>query len=154
MKYARIDENRIVREIIPSEDPVFPGMPVTERYSKDFLSQCLELPDEVPVEQDMEYLPLENIFVQQIRFLGAESVLAEQNTVETIPVAFSEAGIWEVTDSGGIAATQQGDELLLTGGEPGSYIVTVAFTETNHNRRKEQTIAINVANSGSQPKGD
>lgn len=62
MKYIRFNGSSIVQEIIPEFVVEFPGVPITERYSKEFLSQCLEVADEVNVEQNWEYHPMENIF--------------------------------------------------------------------------------------------
>ena len=62
MKYVRIDNDKIVREIIPDYDPIFPGVPITQRYAKDFLAQCLEVSDEMSVEQNWVYDPAENQF--------------------------------------------------------------------------------------------
>ena len=48
MKYLFI-RNGAVGEIIPEENPVFPGVPVTERYSTEFLANCVEVADDTEV---------------------------------------------------------------------------------------------------------
>lgn len=45
-KYLYINADNILSEIIPDFDPVFPEIPVTERYAPDFLVQCVERTDE------------------------------------------------------------------------------------------------------------
>ena len=45
-KYLYIGTDNILCEIIPDFDPVFPEIPVTERYAPDFLAQCVERTDE------------------------------------------------------------------------------------------------------------
>ena len=48
MKYVYIIENTAL-EIIPEFVDMFPGVPVSSRYSGDFLSQCVEVLDDVEV---------------------------------------------------------------------------------------------------------
>lgn len=45
-KYLYINADNILAEIIPDFDPVFPEIPVTERYAPDFLAQCVARTDE------------------------------------------------------------------------------------------------------------
>lgn len=45
-KYLYIGTDNILCEIIPDFDPVFPEIPITERYAPDFLAQCVERTDE------------------------------------------------------------------------------------------------------------
>ena len=54
--YVRIADN-IVVEIIPEFDPVFPGVPITDRYAPDFLAHCIQVPDEADVKQGWLYDP-------------------------------------------------------------------------------------------------
>lgn len=56
MKYIYM-KNDNVCEVIPGEDPNFPGVPVTERYAPDFLAQCVEVADEIEVRSGMVYNP-------------------------------------------------------------------------------------------------
>ena len=45
--------NGVVVEIIPDFDPVFPGIPVEERYSPEFLKDCV--PCDETVQQRYTY---------------------------------------------------------------------------------------------------
>lgn len=66
MQYIYIDRNRVVQEFLPMFDPVFPGVPIEQRYSADFLSHVLEVPDETVVEQSWVYDPQTNTFSEPI----------------------------------------------------------------------------------------
>ncbi len=44
MKYILLNES-VVTQIIPEEDPFFPGVPIEERYSSEFLSMCVPIKD-------------------------------------------------------------------------------------------------------------
>lgn len=145
MKYARIDDQRIVREVIPNIDPRFPGIPITARYSPDFLAFCLELPDTAKVEQDMEYLPLENCFVPQIFYTGIQSIALTQGEASFLPVNFSEVGSWAVIQDSGLETQQTDKGLSVISSASGEYEVDVEFTETYHGRIKRQKISISVS---------
>ena len=54
MKYVYITDN-IVREVIPEVNPAFPEIPIGERYTAEFLTQCVVVIDETPVEQNWTY---------------------------------------------------------------------------------------------------
>ena len=56
MKYAFL-VNNVVNEIIPDENPAFPGIPITERYSPDILDACIALQDDAQVDEGMIYNP-------------------------------------------------------------------------------------------------
>lgn len=56
--------NNIVHEIIPEEHPDFPEIPITERYSEDFLSKCIIVEENVEVKQGWQYV--EGSFVEPI----------------------------------------------------------------------------------------
>ena len=47
--------NNIVYEIIPDEDPVFPGIPIDARYAPDFVAKLLHIDDSIDVEQNWVY---------------------------------------------------------------------------------------------------
>ena len=55
MKYIYLVDN-IVHEIIPEENPSFPGIPITDRYTADFLNQCVVVEDDIEVEQNDLYV--------------------------------------------------------------------------------------------------
>jgi len=59
MKYLRIVED-IVTEIIPSDDPIFPGIPITDRYAPDFLQGCESVEGTVDVQTG--YIKTDNGF--------------------------------------------------------------------------------------------
>lgn len=54
MNYARID-NGIVREIIPEFDPIFPNIPVTDRFHKSIIDTLVAIPEDVDVQQHWTY---------------------------------------------------------------------------------------------------
>lgn len=54
MKYIYLIDNK-VHEIIPEFNPVFPDVPITERYTAEFLSHCVAVEDYVTVEQNWIY---------------------------------------------------------------------------------------------------
>lgn len=55
MKYILFDSGSRVKEIIPAEDPVFPGIPIEQRYAPDFVAQLMETADGTEVEQNWIY---------------------------------------------------------------------------------------------------
>lgn len=57
MKYIRISPDNIVMEIIPDEDSRFPGIPIEQRYSADFIAALIQTADETEVEQNWVYDP-------------------------------------------------------------------------------------------------
>jgi hypothetical protein len=54
MKYILLDDLSVA-EIIPAEDPIFPDIPLEERYAPDFIAQLLPVEDTVEVEQNWIY---------------------------------------------------------------------------------------------------
>ena len=55
MQYIKLSkENRVV-EIIPEFNPVFPDVPITSRYSADFLEDLIRVEDNVVVEEGWVY---------------------------------------------------------------------------------------------------
>ena len=53
--YILLTDKNTVAEIIPDEDPIFPGIPISDRYAPDFVEKLLHFPDETEVEQNWEY---------------------------------------------------------------------------------------------------
>nr|DAH87268.1 MAG TPA: hypothetical protein [Caudoviricetes sp.] len=47
MKHVYVNEDFSVGSIVPDEDPIFPGIPVEQRYNADFLKQCITVEDSV-----------------------------------------------------------------------------------------------------------
>jgi len=58
--------NNAVIEIISEINPDFPDVPITERYSKEFLSQCVKVSDDTEVEQGWIYEPETKTFSEPI----------------------------------------------------------------------------------------
>lgn len=52
--YAYIID-KIVREVIPDIDPIFPGIDIKERYPADMLAKCVHVDDGADVKQGMVY---------------------------------------------------------------------------------------------------
>ena len=63
MKYIRL-YNNIVMEIIPAENPAFPGLPIEKRYSAAFLAKLKPVEDTVEVEQGWVYDPETDTYAQ------------------------------------------------------------------------------------------
>lgn len=55
MKYVYVGEDSLVGSIIPDEDPIFPGIPVEQRYSAEFLKHCIPVDDDKDVSCGMVY---------------------------------------------------------------------------------------------------
>lgn len=55
--YLLISEANYVAEIIPDEDPIFPGVPIEHRYTPDFVAKLLHVPDGSDVKQNQVYDP-------------------------------------------------------------------------------------------------
>ena len=62
MKYIRLNPSNVVMEIILGEDPVFPGIPIEQRYSADFIAALIQTADETEVEQNWVYNPDDQTF--------------------------------------------------------------------------------------------
>ena len=54
--YILLEENK-VREIIPDIDPIFPGIPIEERYTAEFVASLLHVEDGTEVRQNWIYDP-------------------------------------------------------------------------------------------------
>ena len=64
MKYVYVSEDFSIGSIIPDEDPIFPGIPVEQRYSAEFLKQCIAVEDSVAeaIEAGSKYDPESGMF--------------------------------------------------------------------------------------------
>lgn len=62
MKYIRLNASNVVMEIILGEDPVFPGIPIEQRYHADFIAALIQTADETEVEQNWIYNPDDQTF--------------------------------------------------------------------------------------------
>lgn len=144
MKYIRLDNNAIVQEILPEYDTAFPGIPINERFSEEFLNECLEAADETEVETGMEYIPLENVFAAPITYTGDEGATVKAGESASVYVSWSTEGTWTVTNSGGMEVTAEETENRLEVAEvpEGGGVIIIAFTDTAHGRTKAQKITI------------
>lgn len=60
-KYIYVKDGKAFN-ILPEFDPIFPGVPIDQRYSPEFLSKCAIVDEDYPVEQDWDYFPETNTF--------------------------------------------------------------------------------------------
>lgn len=143
MKYVYINNDRIVHEVIPAFVDEFPGIPVTQRYSAEFLSHCLEVNDAVEVEQGMEFLPLENRFVSPVRYTGQTGATIESDTV-SIAVSFSVPGTWTATADDPDAVLEITDTGVTV---DRACSIFIAFTDSEYGRTLQQEIRVANAES-------
>ncbi len=64
--YILLDEKGTAQELIPDIDPVFPGVPIEERYAPDFVSRLIHVPDDTEVQQRWVYDRESGLFNQPI----------------------------------------------------------------------------------------
>ena len=62
--YILLTDENTVAEIIPDENPIFPGVPIEDRYAPDFVAKLLHFPDETEVEQNWVYDPETQTFAE------------------------------------------------------------------------------------------
>ena len=62
--YILLTDNNTVAEIIPDENPIFPGVPIEDRYAPDFVEKLLHVSDETEVEQNWVYDPETQTFAE------------------------------------------------------------------------------------------
>lgn len=55
--YILLTDQNTVAEIIPDVDPVFPGVPIEDRYAPEFVERLLFVPDETEVRPNWVYDP-------------------------------------------------------------------------------------------------
>ena len=55
--YILLSESNYVAEIIPDENPIFPGIPIEQRYAPDFVAKLLHVADDTAVKQNQVYDP-------------------------------------------------------------------------------------------------
>lgn len=55
--YILLSDANYVAEIIPDEDPIFPGIPIEQRYAPDFVAKLLHVADDTAVKQNQVYDP-------------------------------------------------------------------------------------------------
>ncbi len=64
--YIRLDKKNIVREIIPDIDPIFPGIPIEERYPANFVKSLVYVDNSTKVTQNLMYDEENSAFVEPI----------------------------------------------------------------------------------------
>ena len=60
--YILLTDKKTVMEIIPDEDPVFPGVPISARYAPSFVAKLLHVDDATEAEQNWLYDPETGVF--------------------------------------------------------------------------------------------
>nr|DAT53077.1 MAG TPA: hypothetical protein [Caudoviricetes sp.] len=55
--YILLSESNYVAELIPDENPIFPGIPIEQRYTPDFVAKLLHVADDTAVKQNQVYDP-------------------------------------------------------------------------------------------------
>lgn len=67
MKYVEIsDDATHVKNVFSEFDSTFPNIPITERFSKDFLDSCIIVSDDIEVETGYIYNKGTNTFSKPI----------------------------------------------------------------------------------------
>lgn len=65
MKYVLLDKKRnAIAQIIPEEDPKFPSIPLSKRYSTVFISQLMPIADDLEIEVNWLYDNTMSIFTK------------------------------------------------------------------------------------------
>lgn len=82
--YILLSEEKTVSEIIPDENPIFPGIPIEQRYAPDFVSKLIHFPNGILVEQNWIYDPETQTFSEPIPPKPV-AVQEEQTEQETPP---------------------------------------------------------------------
>lgn len=85
MQYVKLNDN-VVSEIILEFDPVFPNVPIEQRYPADFIKELIAVDDSVEVHTGMVYDPETNTF-------------SEPEPVVPAPKNLDEAKALKVTES-------------------------------------------------------
>lgn len=62
MQYIYVNDDFSVGAILCDKDPAFPGVPVEERFSADFLAKCVQVSDDTVIENGAKYDPESGTF--------------------------------------------------------------------------------------------
>lgn len=92
--YILLTDENTVAEIIPDENPIFPGIPIEDRYAPDFVAKLLHFPDETEVAQNWVYDPETQTFSEP-----PKPEPAPEPESETIPTADLDAAYKEGVNS-------------------------------------------------------
>lgn len=90
--YILLTDKNTVAEIIPDESPIFPGVPIEQRYAPDFVEKLLHVPDETEVAQNWVYDPETQTFAEPPK---PEPSPEPEPEPETIPTADLDAAYKE-----------------------------------------------------------
>ena len=83
MKYVRLEKD-IVAEIIPEFNPLFPGVPVSERYPREFVKGLIETADETAVYVGMKRQENGTYIVPETVIQPKYSTLDEEKTAKIV----------------------------------------------------------------------
>ena len=81
MKYVRLEKN-IVAEIIPEFNPLFPDVPVAERYPREFVKGLIETADETTVYVGMKRMEDGTYIIPEIVVHPKYSTLDDEKTAK------------------------------------------------------------------------
>lgn len=81
MKYIRLEKD-VVAEIIPEFNPLFPSVPVSERYPKEFVKKLIETADETAVYVGMKRKEDGTYIVPETLIMPKYSTLDEEKTAK------------------------------------------------------------------------
>ena len=130
MKYVYLQDS-VVHEIIPEYAPEFPNIPITARYTAEFLSHCVAVEDDMEVEQYDEYV--NGIFKKPIAFsfdIEGTTVTYTVNT-EGLPMITADETVHVVSAEAGVINFTEGDygnihiKFIATDGRQADYDVYV-----------------------------
>ena len=84
--------NNVVQEIIPEIDVAIPNVPITERYTEEFLNKCVVTTDDVEVKQNWDYIPNTGEFKPPIELFAERYIIAGVSTNKEIEIKFNVDG--------------------------------------------------------------
>ena len=93
MKYVFIDTNGYAGEQIPEFDPVFGDVPVDQRYSKDFLENCVYVNDDIEILTNSKYDTETGEFFVEETEMPPETGEVERPNVPEPPA--TEPDVWD-----------------------------------------------------------
>lgn len=143
-KYVYVKEKKAF-EIITEFVEDFLMLPITERYSKEYLKHCAILDEMAQVEQGWDYFKESNTFKKPIE-ITLDCQYISLNVGERMTVGYSADydGEFEiVNNSTSIELLQGTDSVDIKALEVGSSEITLKFTSTDR-RTVESTIHIEV----------
>lgn len=94
MKYVRLNNN-VVAEIIPAIDPIFPDVPIEQRYPVEFVKKLVAIDDSVEVRVGMIYDKETGAFSEPEPVTPSEPEPADLDAVKKQRIADSKARLAE-----------------------------------------------------------